>query len=144
MHRKSLKNQTICSAAKCQIGPRFIKIEPNPDHFPVQIRIKSGPKWPPNLDQFHKIRLLLDFYKNSQLFEPYIIHGIVVPFLVKYGLLNVNPDNFRTNFSKKVRIGTKVWKKQPIWEHYIWEQCLSGLFFLWLLIPPPPFPTLKP
>ena len=43
------------SAPNRQIGPRFIKIEPNPDHFPVQIRIKSGPKWPPNLDQFYKI-----------------------------------------------------------------------------------------
>ena len=40
-----------------------------------------------------------------------------LPFLVKSGLFGVNPDHFRTNFFKKVRIRTKVRKKRTKWEH---------------------------
>ena len=60
-----------CSAAICQIGPRFVKIGPNPDHFLVQVRTKSGPRGASNPDLSSEIRLLLDFYEYSRLFKPY-------------------------------------------------------------------------
>ena len=67
----SCKKKCSCSAAICQIGPRFVKIGPNPDHFLVQVRTKSGPRGASNPDLSSEIRLLLDFYEYSRLFKPY-------------------------------------------------------------------------
>ena len=61
--------QGACSATTCQIGPRLIKIGPIPDHFLMQIRTKSGPKYALNPDQYRKIRLLPVFSENSRHFQ---------------------------------------------------------------------------
>ena len=58
-----VKKKCRCSAAICQIGPRFVKIGPT--------RIKSGPRGASNPDLSSEIRLLLDFYEYSRLFKPY-------------------------------------------------------------------------
>ena len=44
----------------------MVKIGPNPDQFLLPIWTKSGPKCALNPDQYHKIRLLPDFFETSR------------------------------------------------------------------------------
>ena len=126
LHQFYSKSHT--SAAICQIGPSLTKIGPKTDHFSMQNWAKSGPKCAPNPDQYHRI----EYLPASRLFGPYItskaslnacskrpISSFFLPFLVKSRLFGVNPDHFRTNFFKKVRIRTKVRKIRTKWEHCI-------------------------